>query len=446
MAVLRAAIPHFLVRLTAVCVERRDIGMLREFILRAVASGIGGSTDVAGFLGVPQPEVNAEVAQLADELFIRPAGPSTQLELLEKGRVALTKNGLPQVVIRETAVRFNGVTRRIEQAVNDLVPRRRLLANTLVLPAVPARAPRIGELDLASVKFAMTSNQMGLSRLLEVARLGRIVRATNLFQSSHLLLRRGVHSVPTICVDGAANSDLARELGAHPALQNLKGQLERAEKQVRHLLLQQFPGLRGRGTIGAAIFRSTLTSFVSWVDAENDAQAPSRQVFARTVESALNDHHWISRQESQVLLAYALVRAKRKLIVVAPPTSHLLGPDLLEELDDAARRGTTVELHVPAAQARAADQSDDLRASMKHVTLVEMLASSDWCGFCCDGEFAVVGSNRLISCSMGKVNVFFGAVVVGDGQAEQLLRAVAIDSGAPVTVKVRRRIPLPPAK
>lgn len=445
MAALPAVVPHFFVRLTAICVERRELGVLREFILRAVASGFSSPADIAGFLGVQREEVDAELAELADQFFLQGNDAAAHVELMEKGRSAISKNGIPSVAIREIGCHFNGVTRRVEQVSGELLPKRRLPAGTLLLPALPARPPRIDELDVAGVKIAMSSTPSGLPRSLEVARLGRVVRTTSFFQLGHLLLRRGVHSVPMICVNGAADSELAQQLGAHPALQGLKSVLERSEKQVRHHLLQLRPKLKNRGTADTAVLRRTLTSFVAWSDSSEEKRAYAEREFSQAATELLQGSHWIGGPESQTLFAWALMNAKDRLIVVAPPSADFLGQDVFDKLREATRRGVKVELHVPTAEARFLLHDDAIRAVLKEVAIIDMNASSGWCGFCCDDNFAVVGSRKGNNSSMGRCEAFFGALVSKDQQPEQLLRDAAITSGAPVIVKSRKhQSPIPP--
>lgn len=71
MAVLPAAIPYFLVRLTAICVERRELGVLHEFILRSIQAGLSDPQDIAGLLGIQRIDAGLEIDQLSNDFFIR---------------------------------------------------------------------------------------------------------------------------------------------------------------------------------------------------------------------------------------------------------------------------------------------------------------------------------------------------------------------------------------
>ena len=129
------------------------------------------------------------------------------------------------------------------------------------------RAPRSNELNLAEVKASLANTPNPFNRLLEVSRLGRVVRASSLFQSGHLLLRRGGSSVPTFSVNGTVSSQLSQHLGAHAALQMLKQRLDRQEKKVRHQLVTLLPKLRGQGLANSEVFRSATSEYVAWCKA-----------------------------------------------------------------------------------------------------------------------------------------------------------------------------------
>lgn len=441
MAEVYTAVPHFFVRVTAICVERRELGALREFILRAMGSGFSALIDIAGFLGMRTVEVQAELNAMSAEFFVATSNDTPpKFSLMEKGRVAISRNGLPQVAVREVGCYVNGVTRRIEQVSGELVSRKKLPAGTLILPAIPARAPRIAELDVLGVKVALLSTRSMLSRSLEIARLGRIMRTASLYLPAHLLLRRGMHSVPMICVNGAVDSDLARLLGAHPALQGLKAVMERSEKQVRHNLLQIRPSLKTRNLTEQTTLRHALNRFVAFSDAGEQQRAVAEREFTQAAEALVKTDHWIGGTEREVLLAWAVMSAKKHLLIVAPPLSSLLQWDLFDDLRAAVRRGVKIEVHVSTNEARAINQDESARAALNGILIVEMVAVSAWCGFCCDQAFVVAGSSMGSNSPMGRCEAFFGVLLSNEPNLQQLLRDVAITSGVPVLKKKKTRI------
>lgn len=432
-----AAIPYFLVRLTAICVERRELGIVREFALRALAVGLEASSDLAGFLGIDQQEMALELDTMQAEMFIGKLA-SGGYQLLEKGKLAISKSGLPRVAEREAACYVNGVTRRIEQAVGELRPRRRLPDGTLVLPAVPARPPRVDELDLAGVRSAMLLARNALPRLLEVSRLGRVVRASNLFATGHLMVRKGAHAVPIVCMDGAADSDLARKLGAHPALEALKACMERQEKQVRHLLGQISPKVRGVKHAPPESVRRSIANYINYVDAEAGAIAGAKAAFLAAAKALTQVTHWATSLEFEVLLGASLLSARSRLLIVAPSIVELLGSNRATLMQDAARRGVKIELHLPASESRVLDRRQELRLSLKGVQVEQLKSTGEWFGFCCDDSYTAIGAARSEPTSMGRFDYFFGALVLNE--SESLLRDTAVKFGAAVVVKQKRRI------
>lgn len=437
-AVASAAIPFFLVRLTAVCVERRDLGVIREFALRALAVGFASGPEMAGFLGVGQQEMDLELESMKAELFISRKA-SGDYQLLEKGRLAISKSGLPRVTDREAACYVNGVTRRIEQAIGELAPRRRLPDGTLVLPAVPARPPRVEELDLAGVRATMLLAKNSLPRLMEVSRLGRVVRTSNLFATGHLMVRKGAHAVPIICVDGAADSDLARRLGGHPALQALKGCIDRQEKQVRRLLAQVSQKVRGATQLPPDSVRKAIATYVAHIDADGEEKAKAKMSFLSAAKALTQVTHWASGLEFEVLFGATLMSVQSRLLVVAPSLVELMGSNRTALIKDAVRSGIKVELHLPPSESRVLDRREDLRAGLKGVQIEQLKSASEWFGFCCDDSYTVIGATRHEATSMGRFDYVFGALIVNE--PEKLLRDMAVKfGGIPVTVRRKRKL------
>lgn len=435
-AVVPAAIPYFLIRLTAVCIERRELGVVREFALRALAVGLEASSDLAGFLGIDQQEMDLELDAMQSDMFIGKLA-SGGYRLLEKGKLAISRSGLPRVVEREAACYVNGITRRIEQAVGELSPKRRLPGRTLILPAVPSRPSNVNELDLAGVRSSMLLARNALPRLLEVSRLGRVIRASNLFAHGHLMVRKGAHAVPIVCIDGAADSDLARGLGAHPALEALKTCMERHEKQVRYSLGQISPKVRGATHAHQESVRRAIATCVAYVDAEAEVVANVKAVFLSAVKELTQTTHWATSLEFEVLLVASLLMARDRLLIVAPSIVELLGLSRGALMQDAVRRGVKIELHLPSSESQLLDRRQDLRSSLAGVQVEQLKSVGDWFGFCCDELYTVIGTSRPESTSMGRFDYSFGALIVDE--SEKLLRDTAIKFGAAVVIKPKRR-------
>lgn len=449
IAALPAALPHYLMRVTAICVERRQLGVLREFLLRGLAIGLSTADELSGFLGVRVEEVRTELCLLEEDFFVTRGGSPSAYMLMEKGTAAISVQGLPQTTEREAACYVNGVTRRVEQVSSELLPRRQLPAGMLVLPAVPARAPRVDELEVAGVKTSMLLARNALPRILEITRLGRVMRTTALFATGHLLLRKGVHGVPLICINGAADTDLAKPMGSHPALNSVKALLEKNEKQARLHLTQLRPALRQAKWDKPEAVHAALTRFVAWSDADaEDAVANSlaQAAFIRSAQALLEATHWISGFEVQVLFAAALVAAKKSLLIVVPQFPDCFGTRAFGGVQAAVRRGVKVELALSPANARAIENDPTYRAIFQGAELIPMSTVGEWCGFCVDSKYVVAGASRGDTTVLGRCDSFFGAVLMNEEKPEALLRDFAKKGGAVVTTKSRKRNASSPAR
>lgn len=438
IAALPAAIPFFLIRLTTICVERRDLGVVREFVLRSIQLGFNQAEKISDYLGIRLEDVDLEVDLLCAEHFISQTGGVKKLALLQKGIAAISVNGLTRVSVREAGCYFDGLKRTVDIAPGELVPKRRLAGDTLLLPAIPARPPRIEEISVLGVKTAILNSKSQLPRVLEVTRLGRIIRTNSLFMNAFVLLRRGAHRAPLILVNGASDGELAQALGGHPAIELVKSTIEKHERMVKRTLTQQLPSLATAKSIPPTLLREALARLVNYVDADSKG-AGAAQVEFLNAASKLLSTHWVSAPEAQLLFSYAVLTAKRQVTVVAPPlATSLFGIEALEDLQVPLRRGVEVELHVASGDPRFSDHENSLRSTLRGASIQFTPTEGSWCGFCIDGEYELIAASKVAASSTGKGDAFFGALVVtSDGG--RLLRDVAIASGAPVRVKPKRR-------
>lgn len=440
MAVLPAAIPYFLVRLTAICVERRELGVLHEFILRGIQTGLSDPQDIAGFLGIQTATIELEIDQLLNDFFIGKQGTPAKLSLMEKGIRAISASGLTRIQLREIGCYVHGATRRIEATPGDLLPRRRLPAGTLTLPAVPARPPRIDELDVNGVKAGISSRRESMPRIIEIARLGQVLRTHSLFLPGHILFRRGVHGVPLVCADGSADADIAHSIGSHPTLQSVKTALERHETQAKRTLSQHRTELRAIGFARPSSVRTALTAFVAYCDARTSVASVAEEEFIRAADELRTKSHWIGASEAQILLARAVLLARQRIVIVAPPqSSSLFGATALESLAVAARRGTKLVLHVSSTDPRFSLDDEVLKPYAKDIEIAPTSNDGNWCGFCCDELFAVIGATKVGISTIGRYEAFFGALVANAQRLPELLHDVAIRSTVPVIQRQKRK-------
>ena len=445
LAILAVALPYYLVRFTAICVERKSLGVLHEYLLRGIHVGFNQTVDIAAFLGVKEELTRRHIDSLADELYIAFDTKADKSRLLEKGLRAITGTGLTKVVIRESACYLQGATRKVDLSPGELHPRRDFSSDALILPPIPSRPPFVEELDLPSVKAWMNSARSAQLQSFEVAKLGRVIRSASLFKSGYLLLRRGQHSLPQICTDGSADLLLAQKYGPHPALLQVKQAIDRHEQLVRRSLILHRPNLKGANVLPAHVVRAGLATCVSLSDSDGSKTVLAEKLFLRSTDSLIHSPAWVGLTESQVLFARAIVSASKEIIVVAPRLSQpLLDGTAFEQLSMALRRGVRVVLYTHASDERFQQGSELLEKVLKGAAVVQMPVTSEWCGFGCDDEFAVVGKAKTSTTSMGQIESFFGAVVLRGQQPSLLLQEVAINSGVAVTVKAKRRTPLAP--
>jgi hypothetical protein len=439
MATFSSAIPFFLVRLTTICVERRELGVFREFILRAIQTCWTTLPEIAGFLGVRLEDVQVEIEELSRELFVSVNATSHKISLMEKGLQAISLIGLTCPTIRETACVVNGITRRIDLNSDEMLPRRKIEGDTLVLPSIPARAPRADELDLNGVKSAILSSRSTVHRVVEVARIGRVLRTNNLYVVGHLFLRRGAHTMPIVCVNGSVDTELALHIGAHPALQSVKAAVSRHEQAVKRTFYQRRAALRSIGNPQARNVLVALASLVLFADSTEASKDRALQEFMDASNSILKEAHWIGLPEAQMLLMRALSSVRSTLIIVLPlDTKTLLDIDVIEALQGVADRGVKVEIHVALEDERFFPSRTSARRKLRGVAFVPLNSESTWCGFCWDSKSAVVGATKSIGSTMGRCETFFGMVLPNDPQAKELLFALTLPAVIPVTIKKKK--------
>ncbi|MFC5497658.1 hypothetical protein ACFPOE_08945 [Caenimonas terrae] len=436
-AALSIAIPYFFLRLTTVCVERRDLGALKDFILRSISIGVDSIHSISGLLGVAEAEIASQTQELVDELFVTPDAAPLKLKLLDRGIRALMTDNLTRTVIRDAGCYVHGSTRRIEIAPGDLMPKRRLPHGCLPLPAVPTRPPRVDELDFPNVKLAILQNRNAMPRVLEVAKLGRIVRANALFKPGVLLLRRGVQALPQICIDGVADQELAQRYASHPALLQLKAVVARHDQLVKRTIIQHCPQLKGIKFIETSVIRNALSTYVAFSANENSTLA--EQLLMNGTAPLVKRSAWVGLSEAQAAFGRALVSSRSEIVVACPATSEsLFDVSAMDAILLALRRGVRVVLHTSATDERLAPNRV-LGHLIEQGAKVETLpTSSEWCGFVCDGAFGVAGKTKSFATSIGGFDSFFGALITKPLDPTGLLKSLATGSGIPVAKRGKK--------
>jgi hypothetical protein len=409
LAVFPAAIPYFSVRVTAICVEKRELDVFREYILRAVQLGFQKEMQVAEFLGASTDEIVLELKNLREELFVSTS--ANGWILTEKGVQMLSATGLQRTTQREGACIINGVTRKPEPTTQSLVPRRKLPQGTLALPAMPARPPKLADINVSGVRSAMILGKGGLPRVLEVSRLGKITRTTSLFLSGHLLLRRGRHGVPIVCAQRSPMSELAGELGGHPAIRSLKSQVDGDEKRARALIRKFFKmGVNVKVTPTASL-KTALSALQLWAGAKPDDLRDCEQALRDALASlSVGGAHWISIVEWQLLLVQAMLFARSRIVIRVPSPSPVFQRRSLAELARALQRGVECELILNPSDVQVFERDevlvDALRGKVK-IQVADTLA--DNVGFCVDDSQLVVGVCKESTSTMGTHYTLFGA-------------------------------------
>lgn len=439
LATLGVGVPHFSVRVTAVCVERRRLSVVAEYIMRSTTLGFDKPDELAGYLGLAQEQVLREFQELERDGFVSLQGAMCKVKLTDKGNAAILAEGPRARVVKEISCVINGVTRRILVVGVDLFPRRRLQVGTLTLPAVPARPPRASDLDLPQVKASLAASSNVHYRALEVSRLGRVLRTSTLFQPAQLILRRGAHSAPLISVGGTTDLTLAKELGAHAALQSLRRRIARQEQSVRHELSTQRPKFRGQGNPAADTLRLALTAASAWLQADSVDRDKAWSELTVHTKRLIAKSHWLGATELDLLQLYAVSSASKRLLLVVPDVGGIVSRDLLLAVGNATKRGVAAEVHLQREDIAAVTSDPELRASLGRATLCPRPRSSGWCGVSVDNALAVVGQAKLLSSPMGRYATFFGTVMTDAGDGADLLREF-ISNGVPVTRKSTRRV------
>lgn len=438
LATLPVAVPHFSVRVTAVCVERRRLSVVAEYILRSTTVGFDRPEEIAPYLGLAREQVVREIQDLERDGYVSVEEAIYGVRLTEKGSAAILADGPRARVVKEISCVINGVTRRTLIVGVDLLPRRRLQGGTLTLPAVPAKPPRANDLDLPQVKAALAASSNMHYRSLEVSRLGRVLRASTLFQPALLMLRRGAHSAPIISVGGTADLNLARELGAHAALQSLRKKIARQEQTVRHELSAQRSKFRGQGNPSADTLRLALTAAYGWLQADGDDRKTAWSEFTGHVKRLIAKSHWLGAAELDLLQLYAVGSASKRLLLVIPDVAGIVSRDLLLAVGRATSRGVAAEVHMPAEDITAVAGDAELRALLGKVKVSPRPRSSGWCGVCVDSGLAVIGQAKFLASPMGRYSTFFGAAMTDADDGVELLREL-VSNSVPVSRRGARR-------
>jgi hypothetical protein len=260
-----------------------------------------------------------------------------------------------------------------------------------------------------------------------------------------LMLGRGAHAVPLVCVNGAEEVALARQLGGHPALEAAKSAISRHEQQVRKIFYQHRPKMRAAEFVSGDALRAVVKSLVKYADAGRDNATEEESQFLDASNVLVQKERWLGVPEAQALFIRAILTAKARILFVMPPASAFVFQlSDLEALKDVCSRGVIVEIYAGMHDTRFFGERSVFGKGIVGLSVSPMSADRTWCGFSCDDNFCVIGGVKTVHISMGRLDVFFGGVILSDVNATSLLLNLGSPTAVQVSVKTKRKVlPLP---
>jgi hypothetical protein len=410
-------LPFYRIRLRLQTLERKDLGPLEEFALRAVAADITDSAAVGAALGLEGAVLDAAVVELAEReaLLIGATNPSSggsRLTLTERGKDILTN---AQVIVpreRIVDIEYDGLLREPAPFLTGyLEPRELKSAGIREVPPHPAKRPDLDELRDQIDRIEDLIRQLGGGReqVNEVLAVRSIERRLRVFQHAIALVYRaetGRSTQVAFAIDGHlsdrhervfAESGLGRKFGiAQRGLEPARKLAARVlgEDVVARIDERHISELRHRAALADPTGSQPVPS-----TAEEEADA------ARTEFNALPVRP-VETYEHPRLLTEALTSTKQRLLLVSPWLKRaVVDKEFVERLDQVLQRGAAVYLGwgMSASETESPDADPDALADLERLATrhtnfhLKRLGRTHAKVLLCDRRYVVVTSFNWLS-------------------------------------------------
>lgn len=432
-------LPVFRLTTTGLCLNKKDLDPIEEFVLRGVAAGIESVGHIAGLLGLEKSVIESSLAELirTECVCVAPASSTTRqkIELTQKGRD--TASAQERVIPVEQTVVFwvDGLTRKPRFYPQESLYKLSELQSAGIpeVRAFPARPPELQEIDIKDVIEVVRFDAGRSEPPRQLLQIGSIERRDRVFLDAVALAYKA-EAGGEIQVDFAIDGRLSREHGQAFARANgvektklFRGLLERVcapsmaevigdelSRQVEESSegeddsqnLQQ-AARRARARISEARIEAAEAGPQ---DAAHRAEQPdsSAKAYLKALEEKISTMQVrpLAVYEHAALLREALETAQERLLIISPWIRRaVVNGEFMRTLQKTLGRGVTVYIGYGLGDADEGEKNWDKEARKE----LERLADSS-ARFCLkrtgdthakvlikDHEFFVISSFNWLS-------------------------------------------------
>jgi hypothetical protein len=369
-------LPVYRLTTISLCLAKKELDPIEEFVLRGVYAGIGSVGQLSGLLGLETVVIESCLSELIRTECVRVHPAATDSERV----VSLTPKGKDTALQQETIVPieqsvvfwFDGLTRKPRFYLSEslMKPRDLKEAGIPEIRAFPARPPDLGEIDINDVIEVVRIDRGRTESPLQLLQISSIERRERVFLDA-LALAYKADSGGEIQVDFAIDGRLSREHGqafarangvektklfrgllerpARPLISDLVGEgLSRRIEEVARSQNDSKSLQQKARAVRARISKARIdTAEASTPEVAEDAQQEEKE----SQEELLNlkgeldslQVRPVAVYEHAALLRDAIENAKERIIIVSPWIRRaVVNMDFIKLLGKALKRGVTI--------------------------------------------------------------------------------------------------------
>lgn len=378
--IVPCAIPAFVVKAEVLVIERRPVGPVEEFVLKAIDHGFVVAPEIGGILGLEEALVIETLAALQREELVHQVmrGGGRELKLTPRGAEILEGRLRESPARAEIRIGFDRLAWTVSSDVQRYLLRRaEMEARGLkeLRPKVKRRV-RIADLDIDAIEREVRLVR-GRGTKPTVLAVERILRAETFFLEADIAIFEpadGGQPQLSVLIDRRASEIHEATLEALGGLGHMEAELVEAAPDPKQSLTRDYGSeLAEELAAQAPSPEEREQSRIARAAAADDETGDSRPDEPSIVEASEPTVEFIDTFEHREYLQQALRSTKRRLVIISPwITAKVVNRGFLEQLAQLLRKG--VDVHIGYGLEQRPGERPVTKADEKAEAALEALA------------------------------------------------------------------------
>lgn len=431
------ALPLYRLTIDAITMVHRDLAPIKEFVLKAIATGLTEKDDVGGFLGLDKTVVDGTLTQLRAEKLLAQfdTETSTQLSLTDRGVEILEKCKVSSPQDETLVVTYDRLTQKPVRLVPaDLLTPSQIDPLAMIeIRAYPAEGPDVADLSIPQIAQVLERQAGGRAAFgRDLLRFKRIFRRVRQYRRGVALVYKKIRSAEVLVefvIDDIRHEEVSHKFTERGGPKKM-GFLKSIDEASTANDLKKY---LGSDTLKFLPANDELEEAKSHVNTERiklqAAEAHSDRSYGRPEEETALEAVAVAKEnlksaentllgfaarpiapyENAEFLEMALAKTERTLSVSTKSIDRsVVTPLFLKNLESLLKDGCSVTLSVEAGPSEKPTPPEvaieKLRRTYPNLA-VEVGTRFPFYHIVCDERFCVV-SNRPFLGNPGKVRTF----------------------------------------